>query len=268
MITFSTCWYPFTAKFDGGVYRGWIHNMLSNVNQYFLVVYTNEEGKHFIEPYLSNPNIKMIIKPVEQFYNWKYKDYWLINHLNNHSLNQRTEWKLNMLWSEKTYFVKETVSNKYFDTEFYGWCDIGYFRNRDRKDLSPNQLSSWPNLARINNLNKDKIHYACINNDNSEISQLMKCVNDKNEYGLPTIPIDPTQISIAGGFFILHGLKAEWWQKTYDDKLRLYFENAYLVKDDQIILADIVFSNMSIFSLHKEQDDMLDNWFLFQRLLL
>jgi hypothetical protein len=35
-----------------------------------------------------------------------------------------------MLWSEKISFVKETMDNQYFNTEYYGWCDIGYFRNR------------------------------------------------------------------------------------------------------------------------------------------
>ena len=268
MITFSSCWYPLTAKFDYNIYRGWIHNMLSNVNNYFLVVYTNEEGKDFIESYLNNPNIKMIVKPIEQFCNYKYKDHWIKNHLINTLLNQRTDWCVNMLWSEKTAFVKETAEKKYFNTEFYGWCDIGYFRNRSTIDFSTDRLSVWPNHQRITQLNKDKIHYACVNNNNSVISGLMKCISNKNAHGLPAIPIPPNQISIAGGFFILHHSKANWWQEVYDNKLRLYFENGYLVKDDQSILADIVFSNMSNFALHKEVDPSLDNWFLFQRLLL
>ena len=62
-----------------------------------------------------------------------------------------------MLWSEKVWFVSETLHNKYFDTEFYGWCDIGYFRNSS-SDLNTNILSNWPNTSTIEMLNKSKIH--------------------------------------------------------------------------------------------------------------
>jgi len=40
-----------------------------------------------------------------------------------------------------------------------------------------------------------------------------------------------------------------------------------LVKDDQIIIADCIFSNMSKFVLHREQKAPYDNWFMFQRIL-
>jgi hypothetical protein len=51
-------------------------------------------------------------------------------------------------------------------------------------------------------------------------------------------------------------------------KLALYFKHGYLVKDDQIILADCILSDLEQFALCKEADLQYDNWFLFQRLLL
>ena len=43
--------------------------------------------------------------------------------------SHKTDWKLNMLWSEKIAFVKKCYDNKYFpETDWYGWVDIGYFR--------------------------------------------------------------------------------------------------------------------------------------------
>jgi hypothetical protein len=56
-----------------------------------------------------------------------------------------TAWELNMLWSEKIAFVQETIRNHYFDTEYYGWCDIGYFRNR-QADTHTSNLMSWPSI--------------------------------------------------------------------------------------------------------------------------
>jgi len=236
------------------------------VNNYNLVIYCDESSCPCLKKYLHNPRIKIIIKPHELFYNYRYKDKWIDNHAKNVLLNDRVDWKVNMLWSEKIHFVNETMCEKYFDTDFYGWCDIGYFRNRPN-DMSNEQLTAWPNKSIIENLNKNKIYYACVNNDNNYILELMKIINNKNSLGLPDIPIPQNQMSIAGGFFISHKDKLQWWRNTYDTKLKLYFDNGYLVKDDQIIIVDCIFSNLSEFCLCREQNHY-DNWFLFQRYLL
>lgn len=259
----------FKPKFDESVYLNWIDNMLSNVNNYYLVVYTDKDSFHKFTKYINNKNIKFINKPIENFYNYKYKDKWINNHKNNHLLNEWVDWKVNMLWSEKIHFVNETMQNKYFDTEMYGWCDIGYFRNRIGLDLNNESLKYWPSHEKINNLYKDKIHYGLINNNQQFVEFLYKIINNKNVLGLPKQQIPPQQNSIAGGFFILHKNLIQWWKKTYDAKLQLYFNNNYLIKDDQIIIADCIFSDETInnFQLYVE-NSQYDNWFLFQRILL
>jgi hypothetical protein len=266
-ITFSTCWYILKSKYDIDVYYNWIDNMLSNVNNYNLVIYSDINSCKILDKYLINPKIKLIILPCEEFYGYKYKDYWIKNHEKNNLLNNITEWKLNMIWCEKIHFVNNTIINKYFDTDMYGWCDIGYFRNR-HNDLNKEILTYWPNSDKINNLDKNKIHYALINNDCFVVEELKKNILDKNEIDLPKKEITPYQTSIAGGFFICYKDKISWWKNTFDNKLKLYFENNYLVKDDQMIIADCVFSNIDHFSLYTECKLEFDNWFMFQRILL
>lgn len=266
-ITLSTSWYILKSKFNILTYLQWIDNMLSNVNNYNLVIYSDEPSSQFLHKYLENPNIKLIIKPFEQFYMYKYKDDFIKNHEKNIALNNYIDWKLHMLWCEKTNFVKETVQNKYFDTEFYGWCDIGYFRNLEN-DSSTDELRDWPNNNKITELNKEQIYYACINNDKNYIFFLYYIINSKNEVGLPTMPIPDNQLSIAGGFFILHKTKIEWWHNTFDTKLALYFKYDYLVKDDQIIIIDCVLTDLNNFCLLTEESLKYNNWFLFQRFLL
>ena len=97
---------------------------------------------------------------------------------------------------------------------------------------------------------------------------LYSIIINKNSNGVPIVDIPYNQISIAGGFFIIHKNKINWWCSTYDEKLKLYFDNRLLVKDDQIILVDCIFSDTKNFSLYKENNQNYDNWFLFQRLLL
>ena len=128
-ITFSSCFYIIKSKFDPTTYIQWMNNFISIVNQFNLVIYTDANSVKYINTQ-NNPRIKVIIKPLEQFYNYKYKDSWIENHKKNYLLNYKSSWELNMLWSEKIWFLKETIEQKYFDTEFHGWCDIGYFRNR------------------------------------------------------------------------------------------------------------------------------------------
>jgi hypothetical protein len=264
-ITFSSCFYILKSKFDAEIYINWMNNFISIVNNFNLVIFTDENSYCYIDT-KGNPKIKIIIKSLDQFYNNKYKDEWIKNHDNNLLLKNAITWEVNMLWNEKIWFVNETIQKKHFDTELYGWCDIGYFRNRII-DLPTSQLSSWPCENKLEKLNIEKIHYACINNNNLELNYLLKMVKNKNSKGLPQIPIPPRQQSIAGGFFILHKDKIDWWRETYERKLNLYFENNYLIKDDQMIILDCIFSNLDKFNLIRENNRRYDNWFLFQRYL-
>ena len=240
-----------------------MNNLISIVNEFNLVIYTDENSVSCINT-RENPRIKVIIKPLEQFHNYKYKDSWIKNHEKNHLLNDRSCWQLNMLWSEKINFVKETIERNYFESDYNGWCDIGYFRNRP-DDLHTSQLAHWGNNLQLLENNKDKIGYACINNDNGYMNYLYKIVNNKNENGLPRQEIPAHQNSIAGGFFFLHKDKIDWWFNTYDTQLQTYFQDNYLVKDDQIILVDCILSNLNEFVLFRENNQGLDNWFMFQR---
>ena len=263
-ITFSSCFYIIKSKFDANQYLQWLSNLVYIANNFNLVIYTDEYTFKFIDT-KNKPNIKVVIRPLEQFYLYKYKDYWISNHKNNHLLKDRIEWSVNMLWSEKLWFVNETIQNNYFDTEFHGYCDIGYFRNRGN-DMHINQLTQWPNDNKIVSLDKNKIHYARVNNDMNFINYLFGLINTKNNIGLPFNKIPDDQLSIAGGFFLIHREKISWWCETYETKLKLYFENNYLVKDDQIIIIDCIFSNIKHFKLH-EEISRYDIWFMFQRLL-
>ena len=264
-ITFSSCFYIIKSKFNKDTYIKWMNNFISIVNNFNLVIYTDKNSLKFINK-RENPRIKIIVKPIENFYNYKYKDYWIKNHKKNVLLNNKIYWYVNMLWCEKVWFVNETVNNKYFDTDFYGWCDIGYFRNRTN-DLNTKFLSNWIKNDFFSKLNHDKIVYSCINNNMNYMNYIYKLINDKNVIGLPVNPIPSNQTSVAGGFFILHKDKIDWWSKTFDTKLDLYFKNNYLVKDDQIILVDCILSNQENFLLVKENNPLYDNWFMFQRIL-
>lgn len=262
-ITFSSCFYVLKSKFEANIYIEWMNNFISIVKNFNLVIYTDENSFKYINT-RENPRIKVIFKPIEQFYNYRYKEQFIKNHSKNNLLNNLVDWKVNMLWSEKLWFVNETVTNKYFETDLYGWCDIGYFRNR-YNDMNTSMLNNWPNPHTLKEIDNSKIYYAYVNNDNNYINYLNNI--PKNEVGLPRQEIPAYQSSVAGGFFVLHRNNIDWWTKTYDAKLKLYFDNNYLVKDDQIILVDCIMTEPDKFILYRENDNRYDNWFMFQRIL-
>ena len=270
MIIFVTCWYSLNSKFNDDTYSQWIDNFLSNVNNFYLVVYTNLDSYQMLEKYTNNSRIKIVIKEVESFYNYKYRENWIKNHEKNYLLNSKISWHVNMLWCEKISFIKDAFERGYFNSSsngWYGWCDIGYFRGRQMIDLSREQLNSWPNNDKIMNLNRDKIYYGRVLNNTKAFNNYINIILDKSSSGLPRNEIPHHQVSIAGGFFLINRTNIEWYHKTTDDKIKLYFDNERLIKDDQIIVLNNIVENMSKFCLVTENTGY-DNWFLFQRFLL
>lgn len=269
MLTLVTSWYIVKSKFNIELYQSWMKNMLSNVNNYKLVIFTNNESKWVFEEFIcDNPNIQVKILDWEEFYGYKYYDDWIENHTQNHLLNN-TDWKLNMLWNEKIHFVRRVIeknNNNNTENEWYGWCDIGYFRG-NQSNIRIEELVNWPSSEKVESLNKSKIYYAVVC-PNEYLSSLFRFILQKNEYGLPVNPIPSHQNSVAGGFFLIHKDKINWWHATHYGLLEKYFQYKYLIKDDQILLIDNICSNLSHFKLIKEPDHLYDPWFTFQRFLI
>jgi hypothetical protein len=269
MITFVTCWYELHSKYNKDLYEKWIGNFLLNIKMCNLVIFTNKNSLKTIEKYANNrENIKIILRELEEFHNYKYKEEWTRNHTRNHELNTKTCWEVNMLWNEKTHFVDYVYKNNIFISEWYGWCDIGYFRGRPC-DLDVNKIRSWPSNEKINSLDKTKIHYGNVNGNIQRTFQIYKQIMLKGENGLPSVPIPCNEIFIAAGFFLLFKTKISWWNSIHDTTLKKYFDNGYLVKDDQMIVLNNIVDNIKEIKIHVEfTEGLYDNWFMFQRLLL
>ena len=163
--------------------------------------------------------------------------------------------------------MSETANSRYFDTNLYGWCDIGYFRNRLEYDLPIDKLVDWPDNSIVKKLDPNKIHYGCVA-DNETMNALNRIILKKTNHDIPVRQIPPDQNSVSGGFFILQKSMIDWWAIQYDTKLQAYFRNNYLVKDDQIIIIDCILSNPQHFLLYSNFNPKYDPWFVFQGLLM
>jgi hypothetical protein len=242
-------------------------NMLENISNAFIVIYTDNENYQLIQdmrkPFLNKT--KIIIKEIKDFYVSQYTDKFIENQKKNIYLNN-VSYKLNLIWNEKINFVKETIENNYFDTNYYCWCDIGYFRC-EYNTISIEDIKTFPNNNNIKDLDKDKIYYGLVNNN---LNELREIINDRDANDLSKIEISPLNVTIAGGFFILHKNKINYWFETYYDLLNKYISNNRLIKDDQIIIIDCILNkkNENNFKLIESTYHNFNNWFVFSKFLL
>jgi hypothetical protein len=239
-ITYSTCWFNIKSKFPDIKYFQWIHNFkyIASFNQFYLVIYTNPESlSNLIQSGINKlTNVKIVVINWTDFYGYKYKDYWIKNKEKALVIHEKEwDWKLNMIWSEKISFVRNTIVSNYFhETPYYGWCDIGYFRNRPN-DLHVSKLTGWSKHCAFD---KEKIHYGWID-----------------------------KLGIAGGFFITDKQNIVWLFHHYYWMLESCFNKSEYVKDDQQILLKCLEANKDKFQLYYETVPKYDSWFMFQRIL-
>lgn len=300
-ITFSTCLYQLKNRHGPSSHIRWMRYFIRIVVRFYLVIYTDDETYDIIFSEVQKldiktiERIKIVIQPYTEFYNYKYRDFWINNNNNPEcKLNGVADWRLNMLWCEKVHFVYQTINRQYFNTEYYGWCDIGYFRdiladNEDQPELSRDPESDynynyaksirdvWPNPSKINALNKTQIYYGSnVDPENSEVAfnyyhRHFHSSNIDKSTLLPKTIYHKKLYLISGGFFITGRAKMKWWVNTFQTTLEQYIKHNAVVQDDQQIISNCIFKGDSnkhfcIIKLKEVDPDKL--WFMFRDLLL
>lgn len=142
-LTLVTAWFIMSSKFSPETYDQWITIFLSGAKHFNLVVFTDKRSLPMISRHTDGKkNIYVNVIDIENFHGYKYRNQWQTNQSNNKNpLRNSVSWEVNMLWCEKINLVAMAMDAKYFDTDWYGWCDIGYFRDFHSTAI----LQSWPN---------------------------------------------------------------------------------------------------------------------------
>jgi hypothetical protein len=269
-LSLITAWYSFKNKFNEETYGKWITYFLENIHNVYVIVFTDTHGyerlSSFSEKY---SNIQVIIKEFKDLEGYSQETFWRENHTKNVLLKDRISWELNVLWNEKIRFVKLARDLGFIKTDWFGWCDIGYFRGRPN-DISIERISGIPSDKVMNSLDTKKVYYGFVGNPYPAF--LERCYQlrlSRDDFGIPSPQIPVNQNIIAGGFFVCHQDKIDWWYDTYYRKLQLYIDTHTLIRDDQIIILDCFTENQEHFELIQEKHpEKYDLWFVFQRFLL
>lgn len=242
-ITFYTLIYKIKSKINFDKYKKWGINLINNIKEQKLIIYTDNNTYELLKDIFHNiDNIKIIILELNNFKYYKYIDFF--NKCIKLTENYDIDSKLLLIWLERI-IILDNLKN-FISSDFYSYVDFGYFRDETIYD---NFLKN--NII----LNKDKIYYCLVNNDNIYLkNDILLYYKINKEY-----PVKNNGI-IGGGFFIIHYDKIDFYINLVDNKILSYIDNNILIKDDQIIITDIIFdkNNIEHFELITDVDSHLN----------
>lgn len=242
-IVFYTLIYKIKSKFDFKKYEEWGKNLVNNIKENILIIYTDNYTYALIKNIFdNNNNIKIIFLDLNNFKYYKYIDFF--NNCTKLTEEHDIDPKLLLIWLERV-IILNNIKNL-IKSDFYSFVDFGYFRD----------VNIYDNFFKNNILlNKDKIYYCLIKNDNIYIkNEILLYYKINNEY-----PIKNDGM-IGGGFLIIHHDKINFYINLFENKILSYINNNRLIKDDQIIITDIIFdkNNIEHFELITDTDSHLN----------
>lgn len=241
-IVFYTLIYKIKSKFDFEKYEEWGKNFINNMKDQTLVIYTDNNTYNILKNIFDHNNIKIIILELNNFTYYKYIDFF--NNCTHLTSGHNISPELLLIWLERIIILDNL--KKYITSDFYAFVDFGYFRD----EIIYNNFFKNDII-----LNKDKIYYCLVKNDIIYLkNDIISYYNINKNY-----PIKNDGI-IGGGFFIIHYDKIDFYINLFENKILSYINNNRLIKDDQIIISDIIFdkNNIEHFELITDTDSHLN----------
>lgn len=156
-------WEDYNQSYNN--YMIWMTNLLNfDIN---MVIYTEEKFKDLIieKRKQIDPNLEKTILLIDTLEN--LESYKLFYNKTKHLMESEEFKKIiyfqvpemtkplyNIIIFNKLYFIKNSIDNKHFDSDFFIWCDAGVLR-----DDTPTNRKKFPDLDKINRGFNDKITF-------------------------------------------------------------------------------------------------------------
>lgn len=262
-ITLITAYFKLDKNKYNSDYIDWMSNLLMNLDKN-LIIFTSIDTYLLIKKLRENYKTKtfIIITTIEDFYNYKYLDYYKKDHERDHMNMKYPNLRnpsLYMIWNEKLKFVERGMNINPYKTSYFAWIDIGYVRNKIYIDKYLKK--GFPN---VENLKEDKIYM--LNIDYTFTSEDFKDpFNQKFRY------IDN---KIGGGFIIGSEINLrKMIEEFYNNILITYMNNDYFIGEDQTLYTSLYLKNPEMIKLIRGDNDETTlpycemKWFYFLKFL-
>jgi hypothetical protein len=249
MTTIVTAYFKIPSKTNDETYKTWMKNMLiiNNPMTIFTDIYSYDYIYELRKDKINITNI--IVIDIKDFYCYKYYDTFVEQHKLDHELNVGHSVELYMVWCEKSHFLKRTILNNIFNTEYFLWVDIGCFREQNTLFIN------WPDINKMKIIPVNKV-LLCEVYDFSE--EELKCNS------LEQLP-DFRFINRLGG--TIFGGKAEpllLWHDKYYEMVEYFINVNKLIIKDQSIMNCVFLMNRELCFL---QNPHSYHWFYLQDFL-
>ena len=254
--TIVSCYYKSPAKHSNKEYDEWMHNFLTTVENEMIIFCDEESFSKIMELRKDFQDITFVyVLPLSETYcgNAHYQDVWIkdwqrdieraIHHPNLYNI-----------WNEKSMFVYRVMQLNPFNTDFFCWCDIGCFRNKNDLNLFKN--GCWPSTTFLSTAAKDKMYFL-------NITPFEERDFEKQSNGLSRSFEHDTRIGAT--IFLGHRSIFETWIELFYKYMNDYITKDYFAGKDQNIIATIYVLHPEIFKLIRPVANEGDPWFYLQR---
>ena len=247
--TLVTAFYPIKSKAPTEQYIEWATTFLKLKAN--LILFTTSEMKELFVKLREDRPIQIIELPFESLYTWeKYKDKW-IQHYEMDPENFRHSPELYSIWAEKAFFVKRAIELNPYNTEYFFWCDIGAFRD---KNVPQEILNSFPTTK---HLPKNRIALCSVYRLEKE---------DKLPQDDGIIGNFLTKDRIVGGLWGGDIPGCLNWCEAYENMLLKYFEKNRFAGKDQSVMLSTYLKNETLAVVIEPTSFKVSTFFFFEYL--
>jgi galactoside 2-L-fucosyltransferase 1/2 len=225
--TIVTAYFPIKkSKHGGNKYLNWMTNILSLQDP--MIIFTTNDMQERIKYIRQNRKTKIIVMKLEDCMMYKkYSPKFWNEQLNSDPEKSIHSKELFIIWNEKINFLKEAIQLNPFNSKFFAWFDIGYFRNSEY-------------------------------NNNIMLQKIPESLN-KNQVMLLNVSTLLNKKYLGGGFI---GGYIEGIEKFHTNYYR-YLENNkhFFIGEDQNNMYKVCESNSQLCILVNPNDDIKNKWF-------
>jgi len=221
-ITLVSAFYTFPSKFPVAQYKVWIQNFMQLQSQ--KVIFTNQETLPHIQE--CDPNAQKthyILVEIKDFltsqYDEQWKQHYEIDHEKYHTVN------LYKVWGEKANFLHKAIESNPYNTDYFVWCDIGCFRNKNRMP----ELQYWPQTRKI----KNKVVFLQIQSFQPHELLNQHVIDNRFQF----------VNRIGGGIIAGHKDQLKIWCSKYYETLQKFFDKKVFAGKDQSVFAFVLLQN-------------------------
>ncbi len=155
-VSIVTCFYKLEkSKHTFQEYVEWINNLILNLNDAKIIIFTNKNDEPFMQNILSKNksiNYTIIIREIDDLYiSKRYQNIWNEQYVMDNQKNCGRSIECYKIWNSKFSFLKDAIELNPYKSNKFIWNDIGNVRN---KNMSP-YIKTYPNHNNISDKKLD-----------------------------------------------------------------------------------------------------------------